>query len=112
MGVLTVGLSTLVLLILTHIAVFWVVRTLYPPPPQVVYVPAPRPPVETHTVNVPVTSLLKTEVPTTIAQEVNVPTFEAPVSLEAAGQEGGANFDPNGPIAPAKRDAGLVAPVA
>jgi hypothetical protein len=115
MGLLTVGLSTLVLLILTHIAVFWVVRTLYPPPPQVVYVPAPVPPMETHTVNVPITSLLKTELPAfteTVSQEVNVPTFEAPVSLEAPSQEGGANFDPNGPIAPAKRDTGLVAPVA
>ena len=114
MSVLSVGLATLVLLVLTHLAVFWVVRTLYPPPPQVVYVPTAPPPVpETHTVTVPVTSLQPpTLTQQVVVQEVNVPTYEAPVSLEAAGQEGGANFDPNGPIAPAKRDTGLVAPVA
>ena len=115
MSVLSVGLATLVLLVLTHLAVFWVVRTLYPPPPQVVYVPAAPPPVpETHTVTVPVTSLLATQPPAftqAAVQEVNVPTYEAPVSLEAAGQEGGANFDPNGPIAPAKRDTGVAAPL-
>jgi hypothetical protein len=113
MSVLSVGLATLVLLVLTHLAVFWVVRTLYPPPPQVVYVPAPVP--QVNTVTVPVTSLLATELPTftqPAVQEVNVPTYEKPVSLEALGQEGGGNFDPNGPIAPAKRDTGVVAAVA
>lgn len=116
MSVLSVGIATLVLLILTHLAVFWVVRTLYPPPPQVVYVPAPAPPApQTHTVTVPVTSLLATELPTftqpTVQeQSANVPTYEAPLSLEAARPEGGSNFDPNGPIAPAKRDTGVAAP--
>ena len=115
MSVLSVGLATLVLLVLTHLAVFWVVRTLYPPPPQVVYVPAPVAPApQINTVTVPVTSLLATELPTftqPAVQEVNVPTYEKLVSLEAPGQEGGSNFEPNGPIAPAKRDTGVVAPL-
>jgi len=117
MSVLSVGLATLVLLVLTHLAVFWVVKTLYPPPPQVVYVPAAAPVPEINTVTVPVTSLLATELPTFTQpavqeQSVNVPTYEKPLSLEAPGQEGGSNFDPNGPIAPAKRDTGVVAPIA
>ena len=115
MSVLSVGLATLVLLVLTHLAVFWVVRTLYPPPPQVVYVPAPAPVEKVNTVTLPVTSLLATELPTftqPAVQEVNVPTYEASVPLEAPRQEGGADFDPNGPIPPAKRDTGLAAPIA
>lgn len=39
--ILTVALATLIVLVISHFAVFWVVRTLYPPPPTPVYVPVP-----------------------------------------------------------------------
>jgi len=44
--ILTVALATLIVLVVCHFAVFWVVRTLYPPPPTPVFVPAPAPVVE------------------------------------------------------------------
>lgn len=79
MDLLSTGLLCLTLLVAVHIAVFFVVRTLYPPKVAVPLtapepVAAPLPPVFT-------------EPPIIQQQTVNVPTVEAPVQTESIGQE-------------------------
>lgn len=69
--ILSVALGTLIVVVIAHVAVFWVVRTLYPPtqvqpvftPPPIVLQPEPE-------------------------QHVSVPTFTPPVPVEAPRQEG------------------------
>ncbi len=69
--ILSVALGTLIVVVIAHIAVFWVVRTLYPPtqvrpvftPPPVIVQPEPE-------------------------QHVSVPTFTPPLPVEAPLQEG------------------------
>lgn len=100
MDILGTALSVLVILVLTHLAVFWVVRTLYPPsqpPPAPEPAPAPAPVQQTFTQPSQVEQ----------ASHVTVPTYETPVQLEVPSQERGANFTvtPNPPI---QREAGLV----
>lgn len=73
--ILSVALGTLVVVVLAHIAVFWVVRTLYPPTqvqvqPQAVFTP---PPIQ-----------LQPEP----EQHVSVPTFTPSLPVEAPRQEG------------------------
>ena len=71
--ILSVALGTLIVVVIAHIAVFWVVRTLYPPTqvqPQPVFTP---PPIQ-----------LQPEP----EQHVSVPTFTPPVPVEAPRQEG------------------------
>lgn len=68
--ILTVAFASIVVLIVVHIAVFWVVRTLYPPtlPVQQIFT---QPPV----------------IHQEPQQDVILPTYEAPVPIEAARQE-------------------------
>ncbi len=80
--VLTVSVSALVTVVLAHLAVFWVVRTLYPPPPKVIQVPvpmpmAPAPPAQTYTP------------PAVIEQQQNVqlPTYAPSAPVEAPREE-------------------------
>ena len=69
--ILSVALGTLIVVVIAHIAVFWVVRTLYPPiqvqpvftPPPILVQPEPE-------------------------QHVSVPTFTPPLPVEAPRQEG------------------------
>jgi len=73
--ILSVALGTLVVVVVAHVAVFWVVRTLYPPTqvqvqPQPVFTP---PPIQ-----------LQPEP----EQHVSVPTYAPPVPVEAPRQEG------------------------
>lgn len=99
--VLVTALSSLVMLIVIHLSVFGVVRWMYPPQssqPQVRFADppvAPRPPPSF------------TEPPQT-KQEVNVPTYAPPVSVEAPREEGGANTGKASSTA-AERPAWLVA---
>lgn len=77
--VLTITVSTLITVVLAHLAVYWVVKTLYPPvaPP-----PVPLPPV-------PVTAP-PAYVPPPVeeqAQHVELPTYEARVPAEAPREE-------------------------
>jgi hypothetical protein len=71
--ILSVAIGTLVVLVIAHFAVFWVVRTLYPPPvvymqqPQQVFTPAPIIPQQ---------------------QNVTIPTYTPPVPVEAPSEEG------------------------
>lgn len=78
--ILVVSLATLIVLVVTHFAVFWVVRTLYPPAPSPIPAPAP--------VSVPKPIFAEPTVSVTEQQNVNIPTYEAPVSMEAPRQEG------------------------
>jgi hypothetical protein len=75
--ILSVAIGTLVVIVIAHFAVFWVVRTLYPPP--VVMVQAPQQQVFTPPAVIPQQEPI---------QNVTIPTYTTPVSVEAPRQEG------------------------
>lgn len=99
--VLVMAMSSLIMLIVIHVSVFAVVRWMYPPTPvqQVRFAEpvaqAPPPPPFTQ--------------PAQMKQEVNVPTYETPIPMEAPREE----RQPNGTAKPegaaAQRPAWLVA---
>lgn len=69
--ILSVALGTLIVVVIAHVAVFWVVRTLYPPTQiQPVFTPPP---------------VLVQREP---EQHVSVPTYTPPMPVEAPLQEG------------------------
>ena len=72
--ILSVAIGTLIVVVLSHFAVFWVVRTLYPPQNQTVYMPAP--------VAAPVAAPVFTP-PPVIEQHVTLPTYETAVPTAA-----------------------------
>lgn len=97
--ILSVAIATLIILVLVHCAVFWVVRTFYPPhqpQPQ----PEPQPQVFTPP---PVVEQ---------AEHVDIPTYTPNVPMESSYKEGDPNNlrDVRGP--PVQRDTGVDAPVA
>lgn len=67
--ILTVAIAALAILVVAHIAVFGVVRTLYPPTPIPVSVLSPPPP--------PATFIEPPSIEQ--RQDVTVPTYETPV---------------------------------
>jgi hypothetical protein len=76
--VLTMAIATLVVVVLSHFAVYWVVKTLYPPPPKVIHVPVPMaipPPQQAYSP------------PAVLEQHVELPTYATPVSVEAPSEE-------------------------
>jgi hypothetical protein len=75
--ILSVAIGTLIVVVLSHFAVFWVVRTLYPPQNQTVYMPAPVAP-EPMPVFTP---------PAVTEQHVTLPTYETAVPAEAPREE-------------------------
>jgi len=98
--VLVMAMSSLIMLIVIHVAVFAVVRWMYPPTPvQQVRFAEPPPFVQTPP---PFTQSPQ------MKQEVNVPTYAPPVSVEAPREEGGANTG-KAPSAAAERPSWLVA---
>ena len=122
-NILSVGASTIVLLALIHVAVFHVVKTLYPPAPtpppspvmvQPVQVPLP---VEVPPPVVPDIPLVTTKLPPPVdtrdpgparpsaptfseppqevkTQSANVPTYESLLSAVSAGKEGQSSLGP------------------
>ena len=78
--ILSISIGTLVVIVIAHFAVFWVVRTLYPP--QVVMVQAPVQPQQVFT-PAPVVPQQEPQV-----QNVTIPTYATPVSVEAPREEG------------------------
>ena len=82
--ILSLAVSTLIVLVLAHIAVYWAVKTLYPPPPQVIYAPMP--------VAMPAPAPAYTPPPQVEQQNVVLPTYETPLPVEVPRKEG----DPNG----------------
>jgi hypothetical protein len=123
-NILSTGVSTLILLALIHIAVFYVVRTMYPPIPKPVPVPMPAPIVEPPPVvrfdlpPEPEIPLVTTKLPppvdtrdpgparpsqptfseapkdNEVKQSANVPTYESLLSAVSAGKEGQPNLGP------------------
>ena len=80
MELFSIALATLILIVLSHIAVYWVVRTLYPPiPPQ----PQPQPQPEPQPIFTPPH---KEE-----QQDVILPTYETAISSPPTHEEGKAN---------------------
>ena len=79
-SILSIAITSLIMIVLSHVAVFWVVRTLYPPAPTSVPVYVPT--------LAQVTPQVFTEAPRETQQAVNVPTYETPLQLEASNQEG------------------------
>ena len=69
--ILVVAFATLIVLVISHLAVFWVIRTLYPPPV------VQQPPVFTQ----PPVQQPEPQ------QHVSIPTYEAPISVEAPREE-------------------------
>ena len=81
--IISVALGTLIVIVIAHFTVFWVVRTMYPPPTSVVYMPAPTSapaisstPIETFTAP-----------PSSEQQNVTLPTYAAPLPVEAPREE-------------------------
>lgn len=78
---LVISMSSLIMLIVIHVGVFGVIRWMYPTTPAQVAPTrvrfAPPPPSFTE--------------PPQMKQEVNVPTYAPPVSMEAPREEGGAD---------------------
>lgn len=79
--ILSLAVSTLVVLVLAHLAVYWVVKTLYPPPPQVIYAPMPMAPMA------PVAPAY-TPPPSQEQQNVVLPTYETALPVETPRKEG------------------------
>ena len=76
--ILSVAIGTLVVIVIAHFAVFWVVRTLYPPPVMMVQQAQPvqsLQPVFTSPVAIP-------------QQDVTIPTYAPPLPVEAPREEG------------------------
>ena len=81
--VLTLSISTLITVVLAHLAVYWVVKTLYPPPPKVIQVPVPMPMAQPVT---PAPTQAFTPPPVT-EQHVQLPTYAPPAPVEAPREE-------------------------
>jgi hypothetical protein len=71
--ILSIALTSLVIMIIIHLSVFWVVRTMFPPPAPSAPVPAP--------VHVHVPQQVYVE-PAEPKQELHVPTYEPPLQME------------------------------
>ncbi len=76
--ILSVAIGTLVVVVIAHFAVFWVVRTLYPPSVAPAPAPAPAP------VQIPEPVFTP---PPVLEQHVTLPTYETAVPVEAAREE-------------------------
>lgn len=72
--IISVALGTLIVMVIAHFTVFWVVRTLYPP---ILYAPQPQP------IFTPPAVVHQEAV-----QNVVLPTYEAPLPVEAPRSEG------------------------
>lgn len=72
--------GTLVAVVLSHFAVYWAVKTLYPPPPKVIQVPVPVP-------AAPPPAQQAYTPPAVPEQHVELPTYAPPVSVEAPREE-------------------------
>ena len=105
--IVTTAVSTLVVLVLAHVAVYWVVKTLYPPTPSVAVrepepIPAPA--------AAPAPTVTFAEPPPTVQQNVTLPTYEAPVPAEAPREGGERRGPPPAERTSIRRDTGVAAP--
>lgn len=96
--ILAIALASLVTLVAAHIAVFWVVRTLYP---LQVAVPTPVPVVVPQTL---------TQAPLIEQQNVTLPTYETVVPVATAVQEEPRRGPPPAVSTSIKRESGVDTP--
>jgi len=96
--ILSVALASLVVFVLAHFAVFWVVKTMYPPKAEEHHVTFVEPPKQVFT-----------EPPETI-QHVSVPTYEAPVPSETPDKEGERRGPPPPESTSIRGDSGVALP--
>ena len=99
--ILSVAIGTLTVVVIAHFAVFWVVRTMYPPVMVVTQQQAPQP------AYTPPPVVTQAQEP---VQHATLPTYETPLPMEPARESG---EKPQGPP-PAestsiRRDPGMVA---
>lgn len=96
--ILATAFSSLIMLIVIHLSVFGVIRWMYPPTTAVRFVEpvAPARPTPSFTQQ------------PEVKQEINVPTYPAPIPLEAPREEGGTELG-KAPSSAAERPAWLVA---
>ena len=73
--ILTVAVASIIVLVIAHLAVFWVVRTLYPPAPVTAHVPVQQ------TFTQPAVTYQEPQ------QHVTLPTYEAPIPPQAPREE-------------------------
>jgi len=108
--VLVMAMSSLIMLIVIHVSVFAVVRWMYPPMP-VQQVRFAEPPAQAPPLPPPFTqsSTLPFTQPPQMKQEVNVPTYETPLPMEAPREERQPNAGAKPEGAAAQRPAWLVA---
>ena len=101
--VLVMAMSSLIMLIVIHVSVFAVVRWMYPPQQVRFAEPLAPPPPVTQSSTLPFTQ------PPQMKQEVNVPTYETPIPMEAPREERQPNSGAKPEGAAAERPAWLVA---
>jgi hypothetical protein len=89
-NILSVALSSLILLVIIHLTVFYVIRTMYPPTRKVTFAPAPAPAPQVPSVpaSVPPEVPAFTEAPNTEKQDAVIPTYDPNVPLDPPRQEG------------------------
>ena len=85
--VLTMAIGTLVVVVLSHFAVYWVVKTLYPPPPKVIQVPVPMEMAAMAAAVAPPPPQQAYSPPAVLEQHVELPTYATSVPVEAATEE-------------------------
>lgn len=109
--IMSVATATLCVLVVSHLCVFWVVRTLYPPTQQVVVqqVPMIAPVQEIPQAAVPVFTQppVFTQAPSIEQQNVVLPTYQAAVPTEAPRTEEPRRGPPPAEATSIKRDPGV-----
>ena len=85
--VLTMAIGTLVVVVLSHFAVYWVVKTMYPPAPKVIQVPVPMAPMPVAQAPAPPPQQQAYMPPAVQEQHVQLPTYAPSVSVEAPREE-------------------------
>lgn len=76
--ILAVAIASLIVIVVAHFAVFWVLRTMYPPAPAPAPAAVPMTIPETKTVHVSPVAI----------QHVDIPTYETPLPNETPREEG------------------------
>ena len=98
--IITVSISSLIVITVAHIVIFWVIRTLYPPAPAPAPAQAPAP------VYVPPAPTF-IEPPSIEQQNVTLPTYEAPVLPKPISKEELRTGPPPAEATAIQRDTGV-----
>ena len=103
--IVATAVATLVVLVLAHVAVYWVVKTLYPPQPAVLAVREPEP--MPALAPAPAPTVTFAEPPPTVQQDVTLPTYETAVPAEAPREGGERRGPPPAERTSIRRDPGV-----